>query len=556
MDPGSYAKKIFPRRHTAPIAMLALLLLCATGCMTGFREYFANGFKVGPNYRRPVAPVADNWIDYQDPRVISEPAVDWAWWRVFNDPVLDSLVLTAYRQNLTLREAGFRMLAARANLQGAVGNFFPQTQELNGGYTRQQISEELGFGGQFAGSGGIPGGGGFGFGQNFSIWNFGPALAWELDFWGRFRRGIEQGDAELDAAVENYDSVLVFQLGNVALAYIQIRTFEQRLAYARANAAHQRGSLEIAQQKFEQGATSRLDVAQALSNLAQTESKIPVLEAQLRRAQNALCVLLGIPPQSIESLLAGSRGIPDAPAEAVVGIPADLLRRRPEVRSYERRAAAFSAKIGIAEADLYPSFFIGGSLTLQAADFADLFNSTAVAGSVGPRFSWKILNYGRIRANVALKTAEFQLAVTEYQRKVLEANRDAEDAMIDFLRTQQQAQALRQSVTAAEESRDIVDLLYRGGRADFGRVFVAEAFLVTQQDLYAEAEGKIAENLVRLYVVLGGGWQLRLSGPPPAAAVTQPVPTEAVPPPPPAPSTENPAAAQEAVRFPNNVLRN
>jgi outer membrane protein TolC len=137
--------------------------------MTGFREYFANGLKVGPDYRRPCAPVADTWIDYQDPRVISDPVVDWAWWRVFNDPMLDQLVLTAYQQNLTLREAGLRILEARAQRQIAVGNLFPQTQQLSGAYTRQQISQELGFGGQFAGSGGIPGAGGFGFGQNFNI---------------------------------------------------------------------------------------------------------------------------------------------------------------------------------------------------------------------------------------------------------------------------------------------------------------------------------------------------------------------------------------------------
>jgi NodT family efflux transporter outer membrane factor (OMF) lipoprotein len=357
--------------------------------------------------------------------------------------------------------------------------------------------------------------------------------------------------------VEDFDDVLVILLGDVAATYVEIRTAEQRLLYARTNVANQRGSLTIAEQKFEQGATSRLDVAQALSNVAQTEATIPVLETQLRQAQNRLCVLLGIPPQNINAMLAASRGIPKASPEVVVGIPADLLRRRPDVRRAERLAAAQSARIGIAEADMYPAFSINGSLSWVATDFKDLFNSSALAGTLSPGFRWNILNYGRLRNNVLAQDAVFQQLVTAYQQTVLVANQEAEDALIGFLRAQEEARARRDSVNAAQESSDIVNLLYQGGRADFGRVFVAEFFLVQQQDLYAQAEGSIAGNLVDLYRALGGGWQIRLNGPPPPIAVQpvspQPVPLPAVPTP--AAPPEGPGAGQAQLTFPENALR-
>jgi outer membrane protein TolC len=283
-------------RATRIVALLLIPL--ATGCSTGLHEYVHNGFKVGPNYCRPAAPVAENWIDYQDARVISEPPQHWAWWTVFNDPVLNSLIDSAHRQNLTLREAGFRVAESRALYGFAVGNLFPQQQQAFGSYTRQQISRE-GFG-AFGGAGGIGGGGigggigggaaGAGFPRSFSIWTLGTQLAWELDFWGRFRRAVEAADAELDASVENYDDVLVILLSDVAATYVEIRTLEERLRYARSNVRNQTGSLDLAKIRLEEGAATRLDVTQAQTNVSQTEAAIPVLESQLRQAHNRLCV--------------------------------------------------------------------------------------------------------------------------------------------------------------------------------------------------------------------------------------------------------------------------
>lgn len=522
-------------QRTLFAGLLTLLALGSSGCATGLREYVANGFKVGPNYLTPAAPVASEWIDFRDRRIHSDPMTHWAWWRVFNDPVLDNLVLTAHQQNISLREAGFRIQEARARRAIATGNLFPQFQELYGSYQRRQISLETGIAaGGGGGIGGIP--------RAFDIWTTGGQLAWELDFWGRFRRAIEAADAELDASVENYDDVLVILIGDVAEAYVDVRTAEQRLEYARSNVRYQTGSLNIAKTKEEEGVASRLDVAQAATNVAQTEAIIPQLEIQLRAAQNRLCVLMGIPPQDLSRLLSAHSGIPRAPADVAIGIPADLLRRRPDVRRAEREVAAQSARIGIVESDLYPAFTITGNIFVQANNFSDLFKGSAVAGNVGPAFNWNILNYGRIMNAVRVEEARFMQEVAQYQNTVLNANREVENAIVTFLQSQDEARILREGVAAAVESRDLTNELYAGGRADFGRVFFAEYFLVLQQDALAQAEGRIAAGLVDMYRALGGGWELRLQ-PLPAMEMPLDVPpgVELVPRPEPLPEAGPPA---------------
>lgn len=482
----------------------AAILLFATGCRTGFREYVNNGFKVGPNYHTAAAPVADIWIDDQATEITSKSEPFWDWWRVFNDSKLEELIQCAKAQNLTIREAGFRIEEARALRGIAVGNLLPQQQLATGAYRRQQISLASGI---VAGGGG--GLGGLPIPRWFDVWNTGGQLAWELDFWGRYRRAIEAADATLDSTIENYDSLFVVMLSDVAGTYVEIRTTEQRIRYAKGNLEAQRGTLQLTETKKEGGAASRLDIAQAITNVAQTESAIPALETQLRQAKNRLCVLMGVPPQRLDELL-GDGKIPKAPAQVAIGVPAELLRRRPDVRRAERLAAAQSARIGIAETNLYPAFSINGNVFVQAQQFSDLFQPAAWGGSVGPSFNWQIFNYWRLQNNIDAEEARFMALVTNYQNTVLTANQEAEDAIVGFLLAQQQAIALQKGVAGATEARDLTSELYRGGRADFGRVFVAQVTLVQQQDLLAQAEGSIAANLVRIYRALGGGWELRL----------------------------------------------
>ena len=495
-----HAEAGMPPRHVIKLLVAAAILAGTTGCMTSMTEYIRNGFKVGPNYCKPAVQVENEWLDARDERLSSEPVDLQAWWTVFNDPCLNQCVQLAYSDNLTVRDAGFRVMEARSLRRVAAGNLFPQSQQATADFTRRQLSSQSGFSG-------LGGGGG-----QINVWSMGGQLAWELDFWGKFRRAVEAADANLDASVEAYDDVLVILIADVASTYVEIRTLQKRIAYAERNVDSLTGSLRVATDLFQGGSTSKLDVTQAQTNLSQTEALVPELQTQLRQAENRLCVLLGRPPEDLSTLLSMSaEEIPTSPAEVVVGIPAELIRRRPDIRQAERLVAQQSARIGIAEADLYPAFSITGNLGYQAPTFSRMFNTSAFAGTITPGFNWNVLNYGRIRNNVTAEQALFQQYVAQYQNSVLEAQREAEDAIVAFLRSQEQAMALRVSVDAAVESRDLVQEQYRAGRTDFGRVFVAESSLVAQQDSLAAAEGQIASNLVEIYRALGGGWQIRLN---------------------------------------------
>ncbi|MFO0944744.1 MAG: efflux transporter outer membrane subunit [Planctomycetota bacterium] len=504
----------------------ALVLSPSLGC-TNVGNYFHNCFKVGPNYERPSAPVANDWIDADDKRISTADNDLREWWKVFNDPVLNALVARAYQQNLTLREAGFRVLEARARRGIAVGNLFPQTQEAFGGYDRYKIS-----GASTLSS--------YTREEFFSVWSGGFNLAWELDFWGRFRRAVEAADADLDASVEFYDQVLVTLIGDVATTYIQIRTLEQRIRFARDNVVLQGENLKIAQAKFSAGQTTQVDVDQAKSDLGQTQASIPPLQVSLREAQNQLCILLGEPPHQL-NLELGAGPIPKSPPQAIVGIPGDLLRRRPDVRHAERLLAGQSARIGIATAELYPHIAITGTIGVEADRVKDLFTEKAMIGSIGPSLQWNILNYGRLLNNIRMQDARFGEFLAHYQQTVLNANAEVENGLIGFLKSAEQARYLQEAAKASADGVKIAMVNYENGKIPFTAVVIFQQNLVQQQDQLAQALGNIPGSLVQVYRALGGGWQLRLEDPAILAA------DENVTPPPPSPTT------QPDVLLPNTV---
>jgi NodT family efflux transporter outer membrane factor (OMF) lipoprotein len=486
--------------------------LASCGC-TSLQEYVHNGFKVGPNYQKPPAPVAKDWIDANDQRVRTASEDLSKWWAVFKDPVLNSLICDAYGQNLSLRVAGIRVLEARAQLAIDTGNLLPQTQTSTGDFKWNGISEKTANNVlQFSvPPGGLAGVTFPGFKRWYGQWDLGFNLSWELDFWGRFRRAIEADSASLDASVENYDDVLVTLLGQVATAYAQIRITGQRIKYAQENENLQRETLTIVEARFKRGTTTKLDVAQARSTLEQTQATIPELEISLRQSSNQLCILLGIPPEELRAKL-GPGPIPTAPVDVAVGIPADLLRRRPDVRRAERQAAAQSAEIGVAEAEFYPHIAINGTWEYSAEFFKDLWTPRAIAGNVGPTFTWNILNYGRILNNVRLQDAKFQELIATYQNTVLSAAQDVENGLVTFLQAQQRTKFQAASVKDAQEAVEIALAQYQAGTVDFTRVTQLETTLVTQQDTLAQAQGEIVTGLIQVYKALGGGWQLRETG--------------------------------------------
>jgi NodT family efflux transporter outer membrane factor (OMF) lipoprotein len=350
--------------------------------------------------------------------------------------------------------------------------------------------------------------------RNFWQVRLGAQAAWELDLWGKFRRGVESADAAYLASIATYDDVLVTMLGDIATGYIGIRTLQQQIRIAHENVFKQQQIVAIARARFKGGATSELDVFQAENVLAQTQSTIPQLTAQVQQAEHALAVLLGIPPGSLDGLLAISRGIPVPPRDVAVGIPAELLRRRPDIRAAELQAAAQSARIGMAEADLYPAFALTGALgtlvsTTNGRTIGQLFTPPSLTFAFGPSFSWPVFNYGQLTNVVRAQDAELQALLSNYQTVVLKAQREVEDGLSGFLNGRQQVAYLRLSVAAARSALSVATSEYQLGSRDFTTVLTAEQNLYQAEISLASAQGSVAVSLTTTYRALGGGWQIR-----------------------------------------------
>jgi len=462
---------------------------------------------VGPDFTKPEAPVSQQWEATDGAMLTSAPAQLVEWWQVFEDPILDELIQTAYRNNYNVKITGLRVLEARAQLGVAVGNLYPQLQQANGSLTWASASRNAAntAGGDL----------------DYRQYSVGANVSWELDFWGKFRRSVESADANLAASIAAYDNALVLLMAQVAETYVAIRTAEEQLRVARENTALQRRSVEITEVRYRNGDIDELDLQQARTQLLATEATIPQLQIGLIQARNALATLLGRPPGGMVRVLAGGRAeIPAAPAALATGAPVDLLRRRPDVRQAELAAKAQNALVGVAESDLYPSFGIGGFLGVVAADgtnttrsgqsgAGELFNANSFAFSLGPYFSWNVLNYGRIKNQVRAQDARLQQALANYQSTVLSAAQEVEDNMAAFLHGRQQEAILAQNVEAAQRSLALASLRYREGYSDFQRVLDAQTALLAAQQRHVSARGGTARSAIGIYRALGGGWQIR-----------------------------------------------
>jgi NodT family efflux transporter outer membrane factor (OMF) lipoprotein len=430
---------------------------------------------------------------------------------VFNDPVLDRLIETASQENLDLQIAGLRILESRAKLGIAVGGRYPQQQAVRGGWTHTTISKY--------GANTQPG-----MDLNYGEVGLGFDAAWELDLWGKFRRAVEAGTAMVDASVAQYDDILVTLTAEVTRTYVLMQTLGARLAIARENAKIQRRSLQVTQARFQGGAVSELDVSQAKALLNETLAAVPHLKAGLKQARNGLAILLGELPGDVDAMLPSHEtgAIPPVPGEITVSVPAELLRRRPDIRLAERRLAAQCALIGIAKADLYPSFTLFGTIGLRASDseltyarypeksaLGDIWRSDSVEFLGGPSFSWNIFNYGRIKNNVRVQDARFQQLAADYRNTVLKAAREVEDAMAAFLMAQEALARLAESLAAATRSVELSMVQYREGLVDYQRVLDTQRFQTQVQDLLTSTQGTVALNLIATYKAFGGGWEIR-----------------------------------------------
>lgn len=459
--------------------------------------------KVGPNFQKPGAAVSESWLDGEN-QAVKTDSVDYReWWKNFNDPTLDTLIEKAYEQNLPLQIAGLHVYEARAILGVAAGSLYPQVQSAQGSLETVRLSENA------EPVSNLPPAVGSLVDTSFNNYRLGLDAAWELDFWGRFRRGLESADANFAATIASYDNILVTLTGEVAIAYILLRTLEERLIYTNSNVAIQKRSLEIAGVRFRNGLVTELDVQLARSLLGLTASVVPDLQAAIRKTKLALCLLLGMPPSELSDILGDSGKIPVAPEIVAVGIPADLLRRRPDIRSSMLTAISQSARIGVAKADMYPSFRLLGSIGYAADSGGDIFDSDSFFGFGVVKFNWNILNYGRIKNNVRVEDARFQQLVANYQNTVLNAAREVEDGLVSFLKAKQKVVNLEEAVEASRRSVKLAETQYRDGIISYSLVLDAQRSLVLTEDQLTAARGKVARGLIATYKALGGGWQIR-----------------------------------------------
>jgi NodT family efflux transporter outer membrane factor (OMF) lipoprotein len=421
-----------------------------------------SGCKVGPDYVLPETSVPDQWHEKAVQGLDDGSADLQTWWTVFDDPILEVLIQCSSAENLDLKISAARIMESRALLGVASGEYWPNV-DAAGFYSRDRVSEN----GLIAPPSGDV--------DPTNLNSIGVDATWEVDVFGRISRSVESAQASMQASVEDYRDVLVSLYSEVAQSYIDLRAIQTRLKYTVNNAELQRDTLKLTQDRRKAGLVPQLDVEQAKLVLASTESAIPLLQQFESLSIHRLSVLLGQPPAALYDELSKAADVPGVPEEVAASLPAELLRQRPDIRRAERILAAQTAEIGVATAGLYPVFSLSGTFALEAQQIDDVGERT-------------------------------EQAMLDYEQTVLLALEDVENAMVSFEREKERLRDLLDSVNAAKESVKLVTTLYENGLTDFQNVLDMQRSLTVQQDLMADSEGAVANNLVRIYTALGGGW--------------------------------------------------
>jgi len=472
-------------RRGLVLGMVAALAL--TGCM------------VGPNFTTPKAKLAGQYATGGG-NVQSGPAANPQWWQNFNDPVLNKLIQIGYQNNLSLQSAGVRVLQARAQLAAAVGELYPQQQGISGAYSYERQSE--------ASPIFVPG-----TNPNIHVGEIAFGASWEIDFWGKYRRAIQAKDASFLGSIAAYDAALVTLTADIARTYVAIRTLQTRIQVAQANVAVQTESLRIARAQFTAGQTSMLDVTQAQTQLNTTKATVPTLQAQLVTQKDALAVLLGTTPDQVDPLLGGGSAIPVAPSSVAVGIPKDLLRQRPDVAEAEEAAASQSAQLGVAKAQLYPALSLSGTFGYEASNsngnsVGDLFQWSSRTISFGPSVQIPLFNYGQLTNQVRAQDAAFEQSILNYQNTVLQAQKEVQNAIADYVQAENAVDTLTAANQSALQSTNLAMIQYEDGATSYTTVLTVEQQQLQVQNSLAVAQGDVPQALVSLYSALGGGWQI------------------------------------------------
>lgn len=471
-------RRRLPRNLADLFTSLAALLVVA-GCAA-----------VGPDYGPPTTTAPDHW---QSPMAgglgAGQPDRETLarWWTVLQDPILDQLVQQAATTNLDLQEARARVREARA-IRGIRAAELAPTVDAGASVTNVRESENSGLGRE----------------RTFYLTGFDSG--WELDLFGGVRRRVEAAQADLEASRENLNAVLVSLLGEVALNYISVRTYQSRIAVAEANIQAQQRTYDLIRSRYQAGLSDELAVQQARYNLESTRSQIPAFNTGLEASMNRLAVLLGTPPGGVRQWVGEPGPIPVPPLTIAVGVPAETLRQRPDVRASERDLAAQTARIGAATADLYPKFRLDGSIGLESISSGDLLSAASRLWAVGPAVNWRIFDAGAIRQNIEVQNARQEQALIRYEATVLTALEEVENALTAYAQEQIQRDFLEQATAAAERAALLADDRYQAGLVDFSNVLDAQRSLLSFQDQLARSRGAVTGDLIRIYKALGGGW--------------------------------------------------
>lgn len=453
---------------------------------------------VGPDYEPPDITPPDAWSEKVAAEVEAGPQASLQnWWSIFNDPELDALIEQARLANLDLKLAVSRVRESRAMLAIARGEKQPELNatgsasisKLSDDGALQQIAPEGGF-------------------KSNDMLSLGVDAAWEIDVFGGIRRSIEAAGAAYQASVEEYRDVMVSLYAEVALAYLDIRSHQQRILFARANADSQQQSLDFARDRFDSGVASKLDVLQAKANLLATESTIPALQIGLNQAINRLAVLLGKDAGSLQSRFHETGPLPQAADLLSVGVPADVLRQRPDIRKAERMLAAQTAEIGVATAELYPSFSLAGFFGLQSRSLSNLFDSSSFAYGIQAPVQWSLLNGDRVRGNIEVQKEKTQQRLLIYENQVLLAVEEVENAIAAFNLNGQQSEILENASVATRDAVDLVMIQYNTGLTGFNNVLITQRDLFDLQDQLVITRAEVSANVIGLYKALGGGWNV------------------------------------------------
>lgn len=463
-----------------------------------------SGCAVGPDYEAPTGAAPADFSSLQDPAQGAAPTVPTAtalvageadfavWWRVFNDPIMDRLIERAVQSNVDLRAATARVREARA-LRGLESSGLYPEVSANGAATRSRASDNLGPG-SFAPSG------------ETSFFDVGLDATWEIDVFGGVRRAVQAADADLAMAVEDRRDILVTVVAEVARNYTELRGLQRRVSLAEHTIHAQQETLDLTNARFRAGLSADLEVAQSQAQLATRQSQLPLLRAALRQAAHRLDVLLGQQPGTVLTELTAEGVIPAPPSRVPVGLPSDLLRRRPDVRRAERGIAGATARVGVATSDLFPKVSLTGSFGFQSAQTGELFDYSSRAWSFGPTVRWNIFNAGRVRSSIAAANAREEQALAAYDQTVLLSFEEVENALTGFIQEQERREALQAAVDANRRAVALSTDRYRSGVGDFLNVLESQREAYFSEDQLVQSEADVTRSLIALYKALGGGW--------------------------------------------------